>query len=150
MTAKELYTEIAKTYTNSYFASYEELNLTLDTATYPCAVIVPISKQVQFVSDRFKTIETVVVASLDVMPLDFETATAYDDILKLENELLGTVYPFMDYIRNIQVLSELNKFDSNVLFAAFSFELMHNSVCPENMKPQQVPPIEEEEENENA
>lgn len=128
MNAKDLYTSLSATYPNHYFGSYEELNLILDNADFPCLVVIPVSKQVSFIADRFKLVETVVVASLERMELDFETTEAYDSILSMERALFNGLYPLQSKIKSMQVLSELNKFDQNVLFAALSLELINDSV----------------------
>jgi hypothetical protein len=128
MTAKDLYTALSAKYVNHYFGSYEELNLILDGAEFPCVVVIPISKQVSFIADRFKVVETVVIASLDQMELDFETEQIYDEVLIKERELLANIFDFMPKIRSVQNLSELNKFDQNVIFAAMSIELVNDHV----------------------
>jgi hypothetical protein len=128
MTAKDLYTALSAKYANHYFGSYEELNVILDSACFPCVVVIPISKQVSFIADRFKVVETVVIASLDQMELDFETEKIYDEVLIKERELLANIFDFMPKIRSIQNLSELNKFDQNVIFAAMSIELVNDHV----------------------
>ena len=129
MNAKELYTALSAKYVNHYFASYEELNVILDNATYPCMVVVPVSKSITFVADRFKIVETVVVASLSKMDLDFSTESIYDTVKGLETSLLSNIYPFSRDITSYQNLSELNKFDANVAFAAFSIDIVNSPVC---------------------
>jgi hypothetical protein len=128
MTAKDLYTALSAKYLNHYFGGYEELNVILDSACFPCVVVIPISKQVSFIADRFKVVETVVIASLDQMELDFETEQIYDEVLIKERELLANIFDFMPKIRSVQNLSELNKFDQNVIFAAMSIELVNDHV----------------------
>jgi hypothetical protein len=39
MTAKDLYTALSAKYVNHYFGSYEELNVILDGACFPCVVV---------------------------------------------------------------------------------------------------------------
>lgn len=129
MDAKQLYDFLAKKYDNHYFGSYEELNLILDNATFPCLVVVPISKTVVFQTDKFKITETVVVASLNKMEIDNETATIYKEMQKLEKALLKELYPLADKIKSIICLSELNRFDANVLFSAFSLDIQNNPIC---------------------
>lgn len=126
MTAKDLYTSMSVLYENHYFGSYEELNLILDNAAFPCLVVIPISKQLSFIADRFKVVETVVVASLDRSELDIDTCEVYDSVLLLERGLMDGLFDFMPKVRSIQNLSELNKFDQNVLFAAYSIELIND------------------------
>ena len=129
MNAKQLYLKLSETYPNHYFGSYEELNVILDNAQMPCIVVIPVSKTVNFIADRFKIVETVVIASLDLMELDFSTDAAYVSIKSLENQLLSDIFPFSDKIKSVQVLSELNKFDANVLFAALALEIINDPVC---------------------
>jgi len=129
MNAKELFDAINSNYDESYFGSYEELDDILNNASFPCLVVIPISKQVQFIADRFKTIETVVIASLDEMELDTSTSDVYDSISKMEGELLEYLYPFTNQILSYQSISELNKFNSNLTFAAFSIELINDPKC---------------------
>lgn len=129
MNAKEVYNLLATKYANHYFGSYEELNVILDSAAYPCVVVVPVSKQISFVADRFKIVETVVVASLSLMELDFSTSAIYDTVKSLEVDLMQKIYPFQKQIVSYQVLSELNKFDANVAFAAFAIDIVNNPVC---------------------
>ena len=129
MNAKELFTALSAKYANHYFGSYEELNILLDSATYPCVVVIPVSKKITFIADRFKIVETVVVASLAIMELDFTTSAAYDSIKTLEYALLAYLYPYSREIQSVQVLSELNKFDANVLFSAFAIDLVNTPVC---------------------
>ena len=126
MNAKDLYTAMSVNYPNHYFGSYEELNLILDNADFPCLVVIPISKQLSFIADRFKVIETVVMASLDRSELDIDTCEVYDSVLLLERGLMDGLFDLMPKIRSIQNLSELNKFDQNVLFAAYSIELIND------------------------
>jgi hypothetical protein len=128
MTAKDLYTALSAKYLNHYFGGYEELNVILDSACFPCVVVIPISKQVSFIADRFKVVETVVIASLDQMELDFETEQIYDEVLIKERELLANIFDFMPKVRSVQNFSELNKFDQNVIFAAISIELINDHV----------------------
>lgn len=125
MNAKELYLKLSETYVNNYFGSYEELNMILDNADYPCLVVIPVLKRISFVTDRFRIVETVVIASLDKMEIDLTMDEIYDSIKVLEENLLKELYPFEKNIQNYQVLSELNKFDANVLFAAFSLDLIN-------------------------
>lgn len=130
MNAKEVYNLLSTKYANHYFGSYEELNVILDSASYPCVVVVPVSKQISFVADRFKIVETVVIASLSLMELDFSTSAIYDTVKSLEVDLMKKIYPFQKQILSYQVLSELNKFDANVAFAAFAIDIVNNPVCP--------------------
>lgn len=132
MDAKQLFTLLQSSYTNCYFGSYEELNVILDNATFPCAVVVPVSKQVQYIADRFRVVETVVVASLTKMELDFQTSAIYDVIKTSEQKLLKAVYSKVSQIKSIQCLSELDKFDANVAFACFSLEIVNDPICPQN------------------
>jgi len=132
MDAKQLFTLLKVTYTNCYFGSYEELNIILDSATFPCAVVVPVSKRVQYIADRFKVVETVVIASLSKMELDYETSAIYDTVKSLEKKLLKAVYSKTSQIQSIQCLSELNKFDANVAFACYSLEIVNDPICPES------------------
>ena len=120
---------MASKYENHYFGSYEELNIILDNADFPCVVVVPVSKTVLFQTDQFKVTETVVVAALDKMEVDNEMIVIYEEMQKLEKSLLSAIYPFSDKIKNIICLSELNKFDANVLFSAFSLDIQHDSIC---------------------
>ena len=132
MNAKELYTYIGTKYANSHFGSYEELNILLDSipaTDYPCVVVIPVSKQITFVADRFRIVETVVVASLSLMELDFSTEAIYDTVKSLEVDLMSKLYPIQKDILSYQVLSELNKFDANVAFAAFAIDIVNNPVC---------------------
>jgi len=129
MNAKEIYNYLATKYANHYFGSYEELNIMLDSAAYPCVVVIPVSKQITFVADRFRIVETVVVASLSLMELDFSTEAIYDTVKSLEVDLMSKIYPFTNNILNYQVLSELNKFDANVAFAAFAIDIVNKPVC---------------------
>lgn len=129
MNAKEIYNYLATKYTNHYFGSYEELNVLLDSAAYPCVVVIPVSKQITFVADRFRIVETVVVASLSLMELDFSTSAIYDTVKGLEVDLMSKIYPFTNNILSYQVLSELNKFDANVAFAAFAIDVVNKPVC---------------------
>lgn len=129
MNAKEIYTFLSTKYTNHYFGSYEELNVILDSAAYPCVVVIPVSKQVSFKADRYKIVETVVVASLAQMDLDFSTSAIYDSVKTLETALLKNLFTFSNTIENYQVLSELNKFDANVAFAAFAIDVVNNPIC---------------------
>jgi hypothetical protein len=46
----------------------------------------------------------------------------------MERALFNGLYPLQSKIKSMQVLSELNKFDQNVLFAALSLELINDSV----------------------
>ena len=129
MNAKEIYNYLATKYDNHYFGSYEELNVILDSAAYPCVVVIPVSKQISFVADRFRIVETVVVASLSLMELDFSTSAIYDTVKTMEYDLMSKIYPFQKDILNYQVLSELNKFDANVAFAAFAIDIVNKPVC---------------------
>ena len=129
MNAKEIYNYLATKYDNHYFGSYEELNVILDSAAYPCVVVIPVSKQISFVADRFRIVETVVVASLSLMELDFSTSAIYDTVKIMEYDLMSKIYPFQKDILNYQVLSELNKFDANVAFAAFAIDIVNKPVC---------------------
>ena len=132
MNAKELYTYLGTKYTHSYFGSYEELNVLLDSipaTSYPCVVVIPVSKQITFVADRFRIVETVVVASLSLMELDFSTEAIYDTVKSLEVDLMSKLYPIQKNILSYQVLSELNKFDANVAFAAFAIDIVNKPVC---------------------
>ena len=129
MNAKEIYDYLSTKYINHYFGSYEELNVILDSATYPCVVIIPVSKQISFVADRFKIVETVVIASLSLMELDFSTSEIYDTVKSMEVDLMSKIYPFQKDILSYQVLSELNKFDANVAFAAFAIDIVNKPVC---------------------
>ena len=132
MNAKELYTYLGTKYTHGYFGSYEELNVLLDSipaTSYPCVVVIPVSKQITFVADRFRIVETVVVASLSLMELDFSTEAIYDTVKSLEVDLMSKLYPIQKNILSYQVLSELNKFDANVAFAAFAIDIVNKPVC---------------------
>ena len=135
MNAKELYNYLATKYTNHFFASYEELNAepsmldSIPAANYPCVVVIPVSKQISFVADRFRIVETVVVASLSLMELDFSTEAIYDTVKSLEVDLMSKIYPIQKNILSYQVLSELNKFDANVAFAAFAIDIVNKPVC---------------------
>ena len=132
MNAKELYTYLSTKYAHSYFGSYEELNVLLDSipaANYPCVVVIPVSKQITFVADRFRIVETVVVASLSLMEFDFSTEAIYDTVKSLEVDLMSKIYPIQKNILSYQVLSELNKFDANVAFAAFAIDIVNKPVC---------------------
>ena len=132
MNAKELYTYLGTKYAHSYFGSYEELNVLLDSipaTNYPCVVVIPVSKQITFVADRFRIVETVVVASLSLMELDFSTEAIYDTVKSLEVDLMSKLYPIQKNILSYQVLSELNKFDANVAFSAFAIDIVNKPVC---------------------
>jgi len=129
MNAKEVYNLLATKYDNHYFGSYEELNIILDSATYPCIVVIPVSKQISFVADRFRVVETIVVASLSIMELDFSTSAIYDTVKSMEVDLMKKIYPFQNQIKSYQVLSELNKFDANVAFAAFALDIVNDPIC---------------------
>ena len=132
MNAKELYTYLSTKYAHGYFGSYEELNVLLDSipaTNYPCVVVIPVSKQISFVADRFRIVETVVVASLSLMELDFSTEAIYDTVKSLEVDLMSKLYPIQKNILSYQVLSELNKFDANVAFAAFAIDIVNKPVC---------------------
>ena len=129
MNAKQLYTYLSTKYNNHYFGSYEELNIILDNATLPCIVVIPVLKQVSFIANRFKIVESVVVASLAKMDLDFSTSAIYDVVNTLENSLLANLYPYEHEILSYQSISELNKFDAGVVFAAFSIDIVNNPIC---------------------
>ena len=129
MDAKQLYDYLAANYENHYFGSYEELNLILDNAEFPCVVVVPVSKTVLFQADQFKITERVDVAVLNKMELEEEMIVIYEEMQTLEKNLLNAIYPLSDKIKNIVCLSELNKFDANVLFSAFSLDVQHDSIC---------------------
>ena len=132
MNAKEIYNYLAAKYENHYFGSYEELNILLDSipaTDYPCVVVIPVSKQITFVTDRFRIVETVVVASLSLIELDFSTEAIYDTVKSLEVDLMSKLYPIQKDILSYQVLSELNKFDANVAFAAFAIDIVNKPVC---------------------
>ena len=109
---------------NVIFANYEELNIELDNADYPCLAIVPISKSVQYIADEFRKPESIVIAYVDkIDEFDSKTSDLYNLIEEKESEILTLLYPYMDKITNLQVISEINKFDAHVLFAGIAFDL---------------------------
>lgn len=129
MDANQLYEKLSENWVNHYFGSYEELNVILDNAQYPCLLVIPVSKRLSFIADRYKVVDTVVVALASIMDVDYNTLNIYKYTSVLEKLLLRAIYPLEKNIANYQCLSELNKFDANVVFAAFSMDLVNDPIC---------------------
>ena len=135
MTAKDLYNALCLVINpddipETYFATYEELNQVITGAQYPCLVCVPIGKTQAFTVQGITNVEQAVFALLDEMPLDFKTEDIYDSVSALEHTLEDLIYPYASNITALQNISELCKFDENLMFAGMAVTLTDKrSIC---------------------
>lgn len=126
MNALRLYEQLKAAKKNSYFATYEELNVVLDSADFPCFVVVPISKQISFVKSaaRFRIIDSCVVAMLDKQYPDDETVEIYQRVDSMRSDVLDILASQMDDVQSMTSLDEFNKFDAGVIFAAIGIDFV--------------------------
>lgn len=131
MRATEIKTALENYFDNVYFGTLEELSSILDSAQYPCACVIPQQKTVEFkkTANCFIEKEGVIIAYLSTMDFQADTESIYDEVKNNELEIYKVMNPYINLITNIQCISEINKFDSNVIFSAFSFDLENEINC---------------------